>query len=82
MTPNIIIQRNHLAPAFDTAEELYGNAIEISTFLDAWSRSDSADQLSPAAADHLRHNLINAQARLDTLRTQLAAYIPAPEPGA
>ena len=76
------IQRNTLAPAYDTAEELYGNAIEISTFLDAWSRSDRAEQLPPAAADHIQHNIINAQARLDTLRTQLAAYIPAPEPAA
>jgi hypothetical protein len=76
------IQRNTLAPAYDTAEELYGNAIEISTFLDAWSRSDRAEQLPPAAADHLRHNLINAQAHLKILCAQLAAYIPAPEPAA
>ena len=69
--------RNGLGSAYNTAEELYGNAVEITTFLDAWSRSDRADQLSPAAANHLQHNITNAQARLDTLRTHLAAYMPA-----
>lgn len=79
MTHSTYIRRNTLGPAHSCAEGLYDNAIALALFLDAWSRRERTPDLNPAAIEHLRHNLINAEANLDMLRQVLAPHLYPPE---
>ena len=69
--------RNALGPAYNAAESLYENAVALSLFLDAWSKRNVTPRLNESAAQHLRHNLINAQSNLTALRQALAEALDA-----
>lgn len=69
--------RNALGPAYSAAEGLYANGVALTLFLDAWSRVGVTPRLNESAAQHLRHNLINAQSNLNALRQALAEALDA-----
>lgn len=73
------IYRNSLGEAYQHAEGLYSNAVSLSQLLDAWSKRSNDPELTPSAADHLTHNLLNARANLTALESALAVHLPQPQ---
>jgi len=69
--------RNALGPAYAAADALYSNGVALTLFLDAWSRATVTPRLNESAAQHLRHNLMNAQSNLNALRQALADALDA-----
>lgn len=66
------LERNALGPAYSAADALYENTVALTLFLDAWSKRHVTPRLNESAAQHVRHNLVNAQANLNALRQALA----------
>lgn len=71
------ILRNALGDAYGAADGLYENALALSLFLDAWSKRHVTPRLNESAAQHVRHNLVNAQSNLTALRQALAEALDA-----